>query len=320
MKQNRFKRLCGVALGLIMLAALPFAVFAQSETKPADPEEVIITLEGVFGGKGIFVFEGNTIQYRKENGNDPNTLKVNGISWKDVNVPFELDFTPDFEQATIVERSKQFYKEIDSSLNARKNGFELSVNNLFGGRGSYYIVKIAAKNQKAKMNPISPDAIESTNGMNHQDVRVNTSYIVPPDYLHGDRVFIKGAVDRITGFRIRKAQVCYLVFDAAPSGYSGGGGITFDGKFASDVTVNGKEWSNLSKPFELSFPVTLSSYRRMNFKAENCNISYSVNGDMIEVIIQNNNKKTVPFEVQLFFKDLEKNAFHESSMNGIRTR
>ena len=69
MKTNSFKRLWGVALGLIMLAALPFAVFAQSETKPADPEEVIITLEGVFGGKGIFVFEGNTIQYRKENGN-----------------------------------------------------------------------------------------------------------------------------------------------------------------------------------------------------------------------------------------------------------
>ena len=41
----------------------------------------------------------------------------------------------------------------------------------------------------------------------------------------------------------------------------------------------------------------------MNFKAENCNISYSVNGDMIEVIIQNNNKKTVPFEMQLFFAD-----------------
>ena len=303
MKTNSFKRLWGVALGLVLLVTVPFAAFAQSEAKPADPEEVIITLEGVFGGKGIFVFEGNTIQYRKESGNDPNTLKVNGISWKDVNVPFELGFTPDFEQAAIVERSKQFYKEIDSSLNASKNGFELSVNNLFGGRGSYYIVKIAAKNQKAKMNPISLDAIESTNGMNHQDVRVNTSYIVPPDYLHGDRVFIKGAVDRITGFRIRKTQVYYLVFDAAPSGYSGGGGITFDGKFASNVTVNGKEWSNLSKPFELSFPVTLSSYRRMNFKAENCNVSYSVNGDMIEVIIQNNNKKTVPFEVQLFFAD-----------------
>ena len=304
MKTNLAHSLRSAILCLALLAAaIPFAALAQTGAKAADSEEQVLTLEGVFGGKGIFVFEGNTIQYRKESGNDPGNLKVNGVSWKDVNVPFQLDFTPDFEKATIVERSRQFSKEIDSSLNASKSRFELSVNNLFGGRGSYYIVKIAAKNQKEIKDPLAPEAIESTNGMDHQHVRVNTRYIAPPDYLHGDRVFIKGTVDRMTGFRIQKSQVHYLVCDAAPSGYSGGGGITFEGKFASDVSVNGKEWTNLATPFGLGFSVSLSSYKRMNFKSENCNVSCSVNGDMLEVVIRNNNKKPVPFEVQLFFTE-----------------
>ena len=304
MKQPRSKRLWCMMLGLaLFLPTIPFAVFAQSGEKNADSEEIILTLDGTFCGSGIFAFEGQMVRYKHNKDSYPANVKIDGVPWEDLSEPFKLDFTPDFEKASIVDRSKQFGIVISSSLTTGRDSFELSINTLYGGGGSHYVVKIAAKNQKINTNPIAPDAIESTNGMDHQDVLVNTRYIAPPDYIHGDRVFLNGTVDQMTGFRIHGNQVYYLVCDAAPSGYSGGGGITFDGKFASDVTVNGKIWSNLAKPFELDFPVSLPSYRRMNLKAENCTISYSVNGDMIEIIIKNNSKTAAPFEVQLFFKD-----------------
>lgn len=51
-----------------------------------------IILSGCIQGSGTFVFEGNTIQYRHEDGKKPDTVTINGRRWTFLSEPFELPF------------------------------------------------------------------------------------------------------------------------------------------------------------------------------------------------------------------------------------
>ena len=316
MKTNSFKRLWCVALGLALLAAVPFAAQAQTEATPEQKEEATdaseelwLELRGAFDGRGkdVFIFEGNTIQYRNMKGKEAEWVEINGVPWKDLSVPFQLDFTPDFEKAYFRSERKQLVPMGGVKLTPGKDKFELAIEmNTDKDTLTRRILRIAMKNQRAKRYPTISNTPnngsagnESTNGFDHPGYPV-TNILSPLPNLR-NRVSIKGTVDREAGFRIQGELVSYLNYRPMPTGFSGGNRILFDGFFASDVTVNEKRWFNLTRPFTMDSPKPIMNYRKTVFRAENCSLEFTINGDAIEVIIHNDNKKPTPFEVQLQF-------------------
>ena len=101
MKTNSFKRLWGAALGLALLAAVPFASQAQAEAKT----DSLLIIDGTIQG-GCFFFKGNSIRFTMMNKYEwpSKEITVNGKEWSELGEPFELDFTPDFANAVIMEK------------------------------------------------------------------------------------------------------------------------------------------------------------------------------------------------------------------------
>ena len=116
MKRNQIKTRWGWALGLVLLAAaIPFTASAgfgaasrAAAATPPKPDEVVIELYGTIRAQRSvsFVFEEKTIQYKGGGSMNPNPpVRVNGVLWEDMNTPFQLNFTPDFENVSILEQS-----------------------------------------------------------------------------------------------------------------------------------------------------------------------------------------------------------------------
>ena len=84
--------LCGCFLAFV-------PAFAQ-ENEP----EVILTLEGNYKGQVTFVLTGDTVRYEHRTivpiYPAPTDVTVDGKPWKDLDQPFKLGFTPDFEDVT----------------------------------------------------------------------------------------------------------------------------------------------------------------------------------------------------------------------------
>lgn len=145
MKRNRFKMLWGLMLSIVLLAfaAVPFVALAQSGAKPADKPDVkaaqseagTIRLSGVIDGRGVFVFHGNTVEYRHEAHEQPTGISINGKSWDDLTKPFELGFVPDFGKAVIVE--KQGRNRVE--LTPGKESFSLLIDDTDSSIGVYYV-------------------------------------------------------------------------------------------------------------------------------------------------------------------------------------
>ena len=67
---------------------------------PADPPEVVITIETMIAGKVKFVFQDYKIHFEQDSRYGcPSGASVNGIPWPDMEKPFEMGFTPDFSFA-----------------------------------------------------------------------------------------------------------------------------------------------------------------------------------------------------------------------------
>ena len=78
------------------------------QKEPAAPEITLVMEGKVYDG--VFTFEGNKITYFHRNAYGPllpEDITVDGKPWKDLTKPFELDYTPDYAKAVILE------KEID---------------------------------------------------------------------------------------------------------------------------------------------------------------------------------------------------------------
>lgn len=87
--------LCGTVLA--------FAVFPVAFAQENEPE-VILTLEGNYKGQVTFVLTGDTVRYEHRTivpiYPAPTDVTVDGKPWKDLDQPFKLGFTPDFEDVT----------------------------------------------------------------------------------------------------------------------------------------------------------------------------------------------------------------------------
>ena len=96
MKHKSVSTIAAILCGTV-LAFVP--AFAQ-ENEP----EVNLTLEGTYTGQVTFVLTGDTVRYEHHTIAPiypaPTDVTVDGKPWKDLDQPFKLDYTPDFEDVT----------------------------------------------------------------------------------------------------------------------------------------------------------------------------------------------------------------------------
>ena len=123
------------------------------------------------------------------------------------------------------------------------------------------------------------------------------------------KIVLKGTVDQKCGFQIKGNTLSYLNSMATTSGFAGGAiKYTFDGKYASGVTVNGEAWSNLNRPFSLNTTLKDHSEKSITFKGASCEFSYRKYGDAVAVFITNYDKnafqdKPAQFEIIFHFAE-----------------
>ncbi len=159
MKRYILKSLCrSLALGLVLLAAaIPFAVRAQSGAKTNGSKEITLTIEGTIQG-GRFFFKENTIQFDTLNKYEwpQKDILVNGKAWSELNKAFKLDFTPDFAKAVILEKEGG-PEEGRTYVLPRENLFALMiVPDDADSKAAPFRVKLAVKNQVQHDN-LPPD-------------------------------------------------------------------------------------------------------------------------------------------------------------------
>lgn len=309
---------CSILCIVLLASAVPFAVWAQSGEKTdaapkaeaktaADSEEVILTFEATVDETGLFFFQNDAIEYRKSfEYPDPTGVTVDGKPWEDLSKPFRLGFTPDYGKAAIVEKQGRGRIELSTMPN--------QIILLFVDKESSsapYKVSIAVKNQRNREpepSLIRPQSSpQSTDGRNHPDYPV-TQPVYPPDIPWlANKIVIKGTVDLLAGFRIQDSSVFYQNYIAYPRGRTGYNPYAPGGKYASGITVNGKKWSDLSTPFNLSFAPKISSCMQFVFNAEHCGISYSIHDDVIEITVENKDGKPASFETIIYLVDPDSN-------------
>ena len=279
-----------------------------------DTDPISLTVKGVFGGRGTFVFEEKTIRYRHENGNEPASVTIDGAPWTDLAKPFELDFTPDFAQAVIEEQTTQTStrRRVNVTLIPTRDRIELTVNSI---EPAEYSVKIAAKNQNRRPNlppPRStgpagpfgqPARTGPTDGEVHPGYAVTRPVISPPEGMYnGAKVEVKGMVDRKAAFRFEGMNLIYQNYATDPDGASGAAPALFDGKFAYDVTVNGRDWPALAKPFPVGARIDTAKATEIRFQAEDCAIAFSEHDKVLEVIVTNKTGEPAPFQFTLWIE------------------
>ena len=258
MKQNRFKTLWGMMLGLAMLAVAPFTASAQSaasavprpdDPAPDDPENAVVTITARFNGRGQFIFEGDRIQYWHIDQKTPSGVTVNGKPWDNLRMPFELGFTPDFQTAELVEKSlgRKSGRTVDKiELTPDENHIRILV---MHDDPSDVMARVRMKKQQKRTEP--------------EKAAVQTD---------GNELILTGTLHGSTTFLLRPDSI-----EFAPNKESTNGYRERDNKaaFPTDVTVNGKPWADLNpdKPFDLDFVSDFSKAKIAETSADvRCNL------------------------------------------------
>ena len=260
MKQLR--TLWGLALGLALLAAVPFVASAQAQTgasaaagetdaakQPEDPESAVVTIEARFNGRGRFIFEGDRIQYWHIDQKTPSDVTVNGKPWDNLRMPFELGFTPDFQTAELVEKSlgSKSGRTVDKiELTRDEKQIRMLV---MHDEPSNVMARVKMKKQPRRTEPAKATA-----------------------QTDGNDLILTGTLHGSTTFLLRPDSI-----EFAPNRESANGYRERDNKaaFPTDVTVNGKPWTDLNpeKPFDLDSVSDFSTAKVVETSANvRCNL------------------------------------------------
>ena len=94
-----------------------------------------IVFEGMIDGSGLFTFCGNKVTYKHSTFDYPDYIRINGVTWDNLNVPFKLDFTPDYSRTKVVEMNGR--SEI--RLNYTQDKLELFINDSEASRAEYRV-------------------------------------------------------------------------------------------------------------------------------------------------------------------------------------
>ncbi len=273
MKNYKIKSLWGMALGLVLLAAVSIAVQAQSEVKPAqinapsaqkaeakeaaENKEITLVLEGKIYG-GMFVFEGKTIQFNNMMSyRQPEDITVNGTPWKDITKPFELDYTPDFAKAGLLEQvgNRTYY------VDAAEKRFSLMITNHSPrNRLEPFHVKLAMKDQ-----------------LPHGDI---PGYQPAPEKKDPPKVMTAGPDPYViqanaqwdNGTKERKIEIKAIIRGRGAFVFEGNT-ITYrkeEGQYPDSVKINGRRWTRMeSRNFELPFQIETAHPEMVKNEGEN---------------------------------------------------
>lgn len=286
MKRNQIQTRWGWALGLVLLAAaIPFAASAQADAKTnavpkteakevskqkaeektpseqktelkeaAENKEITLELRGKIC-RGDFLFEGNTIRF--SNGDPlPEDVTVNGKYWDDLTKPFELDYTPDFAKAGILQRDTRAPRAY--YVNVSDKDFTLRINEDNKSPDPFY-VKLAMKNQISHdilpWYRVSPkDSIGRANISLLYKVEAANNASLWNDCIR-ERKIILNAIIQGQGTFVFEGNKIQYQHEA--------------GKQPDMVKINGRRWTYLSEPFELPFQIDTAHPEMVKTKGEN---------------------------------------------------
>ena len=94
-----------------------------------------IVFEGKIDGAGLFTFSGNKVTYKHSTFSYPDYIRIDGVTWDNLNVPFKLDFTPDYSKTKVVEMNGRG----EIRLNYTQDKLELFINDSEASRAEYRV-------------------------------------------------------------------------------------------------------------------------------------------------------------------------------------
>ncbi len=253
MKKKWFQYLRGVTPALLLLTVLlPFAAMAQDRTASADSKEITLTIEGTIQG-GRFFFKERTIQFDNMNKYDWPTrdILVNGKPWNDFSKPFELDYTPDFAKAVILEKEGG-PKGSTYVLNREKLFALMIVPSKKDPEEAPFRVRLAVKNL-AEHKDLPPDETPSGGGAPKRASVIAARRVQNSSSAVNERLALvfEGEIKGKGRFRLLSNRIEY--HPAIP----GVDDVSVDSRtspsYPENVTVNGKPWDDLHNPFYLDF-------------------------------------------------------------------
>lgn len=265
--------------------------------------EILLKLEGNLNGRGIFVFEGDTITYRHESEAEyPRNVTIDDMPWDDLTKPFKLDYATEAPNAVLMslggprtvklrKSDGKFMIEIDDSVYTWPN----------------YRIVVASQHQADRKSialrdlpirrPPSDFGIPAMTGFPSLDMngmpksgrpafdessggrpRKESPYKNDPNAPAFNRSYNSfGQIDRSTpegiweeGIRQRKIVLTGQFF--------GNGTFVFEGdtisyrhetrEYPSGVTINEAIWGMPDKPFKLPFRIETADFELKQTKGD----------------------------------------------------
>ena len=265
MKTNLTRKLRSAILYLALLAtAIPFAASAQTGAKPdaeqetamesaeqkaeaktsVENKEITLVLNGKIC-RGEFIFEGNMIRFSKGDSDPlPTNITVDGKHWDDLTKPFELDYTPDFAKAGILEKDgkMRFF------TNALEKSFSLRIVNINQERMlEAFHVRLPLKNQLPYNNLANNVPLSSST--------VTPSFLLDASYY--DELDKRQTKIWSDGIKERKI-ILERVFNGHGAFFFESNTIRYKhrgGDRPYYIRVNGRGWASLTEPFKLDFKI-----------------------------------------------------------------
>ena len=161
MKNNRFKTLWSVALGLVLLAAAIPSVAQTNGRSSQVVEPGIIVLKGQINGSGTFVFRKDSVMFRKTGFHEPTGVTINGEVWSNMTRPFRLDGESAFVPVRIRTMEEHY---ITAALYPAGDEAELKLSSASGRTGSFRI-ELAGPKTDTKGGPVVIEGIFNGIGM-----------------------------------------------------------------------------------------------------------------------------------------------------------
>ena len=234
-------------------AAQKFIPARKKAVAPDDTKELTVKLSAKLNGRGVFVFEGDTIRYRHESEADlPRDVTVDRRKWDDLSQPFKLGYTPDFANAVI--RSKKGPNT--TKMTVGENRIELVIDDSVYTWPEYDFV-IAMKNQ------VEPAPKSNRTASTRRDPMTfpTNDFVTPPvvgEFPMGGFPFGPMAAQGWQSAGTRPTETVTITLE----GTIRGGGFLFEDDsirfvnrwgYPTGLTVNGVPWTDPKEPFKLDF-------------------------------------------------------------------
>ncbi|MBQ7731352.1 MAG: serpin family protein [Lentisphaeria bacterium] len=118
---------------------------AEAAAQAVEPGAIV--MEGKLDGECTFIFRKDTVSYRNRGFGKPSGVKINGVAWTNLAVPFKLNGASRFVPARIRALDAQ---NITAVLNADEDKAELNLDGNARSRGGIYRIELAGPRTNTK--------------------------------------------------------------------------------------------------------------------------------------------------------------------------